>query len=265
MEKLRPRAPRMAFVILGIVIALLYFPLAYLMMGSFIEKTDVGSVFTFRWYEEILSDVVLLEALQRSLVIAIGNAVLATTLGATAAIALLRSKFRARKFLEALSMVSLMMPELVFALSLLAWFFILKMELSLLTVVIAHVSFTLSFVILTVSSRLTAMDFSLDEAARDLGASDWTVLWKVTLPILKPALGTAFIMSFLLSFDDFLITFFTSGVGSDTLPIKLYGAMRIGHSPKLNALSTLMILFSVLLITLVVRSKSFQELWRNKN
>lgn len=263
MEKLRPRSPPWATGIFFAVIALLYFPIAYLMFGSFLEKTEGGSVLTLRWYQEILADSVLIEALERSLVIAFGNAVISTALGAVAAIAILRTSFRAKRILQSLSMISLVMPELVFALSLLSWFFILKIELSLLTVMIAHVSFTLSFVILTVSSRLSAMDFSLDEAARDLGASEWSVLTRVTLPILRPALGTAFIMSFLLSFDDFLITFFTSGVGSDTLPIKLYGSMRIGHTPKLNALSTLMILFSVALVSVLFRSPSFQELWKN--
>ena len=100
-----------------------------------------------------------------------------------------------------------------------------------------------------------------DRAAGNLGASEWVILFKVTLPLLRPALLTSFLLCFLLSFDDFLITFFTSGVGSDTLPIKLYTSMKMGHSPKLNALSSLMIFISIALILVVVRSKSFRDLW----
>jgi spermidine/putrescine transport system permease protein len=260
MEKQRPKAPLFAFVILITVLVLLYFPLFYMMIGSVIEKAaDGAAMLSLRWYREVFADSVMQEALGRSLFIAVGNACISTVLGALASIALLRSNFRFRQSLETLSLISLVMPELVFALSLLSWFFIVRLDLSLVTVMIAHVSFTLSFVIFTVSSRLATLDHSLDEAARDLGASDWVILRKVTLPLLKPALGTAFILCFLMSFDDFLITFFTSGVGSDTLPIKLYASMKLGHTPKLNALSTLMILFSVTLIIFVVRSKSFRD------
>lgn len=262
MEKRRPPAPALCFSIFFFMIGLLYLPLLYLMVGSILAKTAEGWEMTLQWYRDVFSDTALLEALGRSLVIGIGNAAISTVLGTTAALALHRTGFQFRRTLQSLSLISLIMPELVFALSLLSWFFLIGLRLSLLTVMIAHVSFTLSFVILTVSARLSTFDFSLDEAAEDLGATGLQVIQKITLPLLKPALGTAFIMGFLLSFDDFLITFFTSGVGSDTLPVKLYAAMRMGHSPKLNALSTLMILFSVVLIAMIVRSRGFRDLWR---
>lgn len=263
MEKQRPQAPVVCFLLFFVIVALLYLPLIYLMAGSFLEATEEGWQFTFKWYQEVISDLELQEALLRSCWIAIGNAVLSTVLGVAAAIALAKSSFRFKAGLQFLSMVSLVMPELVFALSLLSWFALMRIPLSLVTVMIAHVSFTLSFVILTILGRLNTLDEALEEAAEDLGASSWQILWKITLPILKPALGTSLIMGFLLSFDDFLITFFTSGIGSDTLPVKLYGAMRMGHSPKLNALSSLMIVFSVLLIALIARSRSFRDLWRD--
>jgi spermidine/putrescine transport system permease protein len=188
------------------------------------------------------------------------SSLISTLFGAAAAIALQRSKFSAQKILELMSLISLVMPELIFALSLLSWFFIFKFQLSLATVIAAHVTFTLSFVLLTVSARLASLDRNIEQAAEDLGASPWQVLWRVIVPLLKPALGTAYILSFLLSFDDFLITFFTSGVGSDTLPIKLYSAMKLGHSPKLNALSSLMICFSVVVIALMLRSKAVKQM-----
>lgn len=262
MEKQRPRAPFICFLLFLMVMGLLYLPMLYLMAGSVIEKTSDGIQFSFKWYSEVFDDLILQEALERSLLIAFGNAVISTFIGGMASVALLRSQFGFKKILEAMSLISLVMPELVFALSLLSWFVIMKIELSLITVMIAHVSFTLSFVILIVSSRLSTMNFSLDEAAQDLGASSRQILLKVTLPLLKPAIGMSFILSFLLSFDDFLVTFFTGGAGSDTLPLKLYGAMRLGHSPKLNALSTLMILFSVVLVAILFRFKAIRELWK---
>lgn len=264
MEKQRPQAPLICLLIFVLVIGFLYLPLLYLMAGSVIDKTADGIQFTLKWYREVFEDFVLQEALKRSLLIGIGNAVISTFLGCLASLALLRSKFAFKKILEMMALTSLVMPELVFALSLLSWFVILKMELSLVTVLMAHVSFTLSFVILIVSSRLSIQDLSLDEAARDLGASKGQVLLKVTLPLLRPALGLSLILSFLLSFDDFLVTFFTGGMGSDTLPVVLYAAMRLGHSPKLNALSTMMILFSVVFILIIFRSKVIRELWHKR-
>lgn len=261
MERLRPKPPWVCVAILVAVLFLLYLPMLYLVGGSFIDQTTGTLALTFRWYQEVFADQSLLEALARSLVLAVVSSLISTSLGTMASLALFRHGFKGRRLLEGLSMLSLVMPELVFALSLLSWFFILKFELSLLTVVIAHVTFTISFVILTIKARLASMDESLNDAARDLGASEWVILFKVTLPLLRPALLTSFLLCFLLSFDDFLITFFASGVGSDTLPIKLYTSMKMGHSPKLNALSSLMIFISITLILLVVRSKSFRDLW----
>jgi spermidine/putrescine transport system permease protein len=262
MEKHRPSAPIFAFGIFGLVIFFLYLPICYLVFGSFVEQNGEQWFFSLRWYTEIFKDQVLQEALLRSLLVAALSSAIATILGAFAAIALQRSKFKAQKVLELMSLISLVMPELIFALSLLSWFFIFKLQLSLTTVIAAHVTFSLSFVMLTVSSRLSSMDQSIEQAAEDLGATPWQVLWRVILPLLKPALGAAYILSFLLSFDDFLITFFTGGVGSDTLPIKLYASMKLGHSPKLNALSSLMICFSVVIIAFLLRSKVVKDLIR---
>jgi spermidine/putrescine transport system permease protein len=175
--------------------------------------------------------------------------------------ALHRWRNRARLFLGWMSYVSLLTPELVLAISLLSWYALLGLRLSLATVVIAHVSLTLPFVIMVIGARLDGLDPSLDDAARDLGATDWRILTRVTLPLLKPALVTGFLLAFLLSFDDFMVTFYTNGVGLDTLPVKLYGQMKLGLTPKLQALSTLMLFTSVVLvIVLVLRQKSSDEL-----
>lgn len=266
MEKLRPRAAGWANAILWLALMLLYLPFFYLMIGSFLVKHD-GQIqgLSLRWYQEVLTDAVIQEAVWRSLLLGFGNGLVSLVIGAMAATALYRTRARYTKWLNALSMISLVMPELVFALSLLSWFFIIKLELSLFTVLLAQVTFSLSFVIFTVGARLASLDTSIEEAAKDLGASDWEIYFKVTLPQLKPALATGFILGFLLSFDDFLITYFMSGVGSDTLPIKLYTSMKMGHSPKLNALSTMMILFSVLAILVIGRLLSWRPLGSESN
>ena len=138
------------------------------------------------------------------------------------------------------------------------------MELGLTTVIIAHVSFSLSYVMMTVSSRLVSFDKSLEDAARDLGASEWQILKTVILPLLKPAILGGFILSFLLSFDDFLITYFVNGVGQDTLPVKLYTAMKMGVTPKLHALSSLMFFMTLAVLIFLFRSSSFHVLLQDQ-
>jgi spermidine/putrescine transport system permease protein len=259
-EKVRPKPPRLVIGILVTVLVFLYMPLLIMVFNSLIEKTDDGLVASFRWYREIFLDEALIEAMGRSLFVGLTSAAIATGLGSMAALAVARSQFRFRLPLEVMSFVSLIIPELVFALSLLSWFFILHIQLSLFTVIAAHVTFCLSFVMITMGSRISTLDISIEDAARDLGASEFRILKSVTLPLLLPAIGASFVLSFLLSFDDFLITFYTNGVGSDTLPIKLYGAMKIGITPKLSAMSTLMFFFTLALILFGLRGRAIRDL-----
>ncbi len=259
-EKARPSAPRSAFVILGIVLFMLYLPIVVMILNSFILKVGDSMSLTFDWYVAIFSDDELLSALRRSLYVGISASAVATVLGGMAAIALARTRFRFSRSLQGMSYMSLIIPELVFALALLSWFFILKIPLSLLTVIFAHITFSLSFVLMTVSGRFQALDPSVEDAARDLGASEFLILRRVIIPLLVPALCSGYLLAFLLSFDDFLITFYTNGVGSDTLPIRLYVAMKMGLSPKLSALATLMFLFSLALITLLMKIRGGKAL-----
>ncbi|MES2767506.1 MAG: ABC transporter permease [Bdellovibrionota bacterium] len=255
-EALRPKPPLYTKWIFAFTLILLYLPIGMMMVNSFLNNEG----FTLEWYEAIFQDNELIESLLRSLIVSFSAGAVASVIGTLGAIALLRSQSILKEYLEFFSTVSLILPELVFALSLLSWFFILKLDLSLFTVIIAHVTFTISFVMLTVGARLSSLDISIEDAARDLGANDLIVLWKVILPLLKPAIVTGFILSFLISFDDFLITFYTNGLGSDTLPIKLYSAMKVGLSPKLSALSTLMFLFTLILTVIFFRTQNVKEL-----
>ncbi len=259
-EKLRPRPHNAVFAILGIVLFLLYLPLIVMLINSFLEHTNGQWLLTFRWYRDVFADVELVAAMERSIFVGITTGLISTIIGTAAAIAISKKIFRFRLGLEIMSFVSLIIPELVFALSLLSWFFILKIPLGLETVIAAHVTFCLSFVMLIVGGRISTLDSSLDEAARDLGASEFTILCSITLPLLAPAMLSSFVLSFLLSFDDFLITFYTNGAGADTLPIKLYAAIKMGITPKISALSSMMFLFSVVLILLTLRRKSIRDL-----
>lgn len=260
-ERSRPAAPKTAKVVLWCTLVFLYLPIAVMMGGSLLWNEGTGLQLSLHWFREVLGDEAWMRALFNSIVVAVCSASIATVLGTLGALGLYKNRGAWVKTLDALSVVSLIFPEIVFALSLLSWFFLLKFELGLATVVMAHVSFSISYAMMTVSARLATLEASLEDAARDLGASEWQVYKTVLLPLLSPAILGGFIMSFLLSFDDFLITYFVNGVGQDTLPVKLYAAMKMGVSPKLNALSTMMFLLTLLISIFFFRSSAFRVLF----
>ncbi len=253
-ERTRPQPPFLMRSILPVALIALYLPLVVMVVGSFIERMPDGpSIWSLRWYKELTEDPILWSAMFRSVMIAFSSAAVSTVLAVMASLALERWVFAGRWPLRLLSTISLMLPELVLALSLLSWFSVVNLQLSLATVAIAHVTLSLPFAIFVVGARLQSMENSLEDAARDLGAGEWQVLSRVTLPLLGPAIVTAFLLAFLLSFDDFLVTFYTNGAGGDTLPVKLYSMMKTGLSPKIQALSTVMLLISVALVIFLVR------------
>lgn len=260
-ERARPAAPLTARLVLWITLVFLYLPIAVMILGAIFVKENEQLTVTRKWFAEVINDEALISALFNSVLVGLCSSLFATLIGTAGALGL-RHNTRSWKWaVEGLSVVSLIFPEIVFALSLLSWFFILKMELSLITVILAHVSFSVSYVMMTVSARLATLDRSFEDAARDLGASEWQIQKSVVLPLLKPAILGGFILSFLLSFDDFLITYFVNGVEQDTLPVKLYTAMKLGVSPKLNALSSLMFLMTLSALIFFFRSSSFRVLF----
>jgi spermidine/putrescine transport system permease protein len=252
-ERHRPPPPRSIAAFLPLMLVALYLPLVVMLIASFTDVQESGAVFTLRWYFEVFSDPDLWEALSRSLLVAGGSAVASTVLGLLSALAIDKWGFRARAFLRALSGLSLMLPELVLALALLSWFALFGLNLSLWTVIAAHITLTVPFVTLIIGARLKGLEPAYDDAARDLGAREWQVLVRVTLPLLSPAILAGFLLTFLISFDDFLVTFYTNGAGSDTLPVRLYSMMKQGMSPKIQALSSIMLIVSIVLIGILVR------------
>jgi spermidine/putrescine transport system permease protein len=202
-----------------------------------------------------MSDKTLQDALGMSLWVGLWSTLGATLLGTTAALALERTEFKGRKIFDAVTLIPLVIPEIVMGLSLLVWFVLLRLSLGSFSIILAHITFSFSYVIITVRTRLQDFDHSLEEAARDLGATPWKTFWRVTFPLIWPGVLSGALMAFTLSFDDFLITFFTAGVGSDTLPVKLYSMIKFGISPKINALSTLILLATTFLVLFIFRPK----------
>ncbi len=246
-------APRWTKYFLCLIFIFLYLPFAWMLVRSVGGPTEWG----LQWYQQIFNNSAWMEALGRSCLIAILASLVATVLGLGAAVA---SRSRMAVILEAFSIVALVLPELVFALSLLIWFVALQMELSLITIMIAHVTFSLSFAYFLILSRFRQIDFSILEAAADLGATPWQTFIRVLLPLLFPAVGVSFLLCFILSFDDFLISFFVSGAGSDTLPIKLYSSMKTGLTPQLHALAALMSICSSAALYLGLHSSFIKQL-----
>ena len=246
----RPAAPRGVAVVGSFALLLLHVPLGVLVIQSFMTPEGWG----MEWYRRAFNNPQILSALKNSLITGTATLILAGGLGTSAAFAIVRGYFPGRKLFQAAVTVPLIMPEIVLGLSLLIWFVRLGVELGLVTVIIAHVTFSVSYVILTVQSRLEDFDVALEEAAADLGAGRWQVFRRVTLPLIWPAVYSGSLMAFTLSFDDFLITFFNSGVGSDTLPLKIYSMVKFGVSREINAVSALLLVLTVLVATTLRRA-----------
>jgi spermidine/putrescine transport system permease protein len=194
-----------------------------------------------------------MRGLKASLIVGGVSTVISAVLGTLVALALARHRFRGRTALEGFLYVPIVTPEIVVGISLLILFALVKIPLGLTTIIIAHVAFCLSFVVIVVLARLEGMDQNLEEAAMILGADEVTTFWKVTVPQLWPGILAGALLAFTMSFDDFVITSFVSGSGSSTLPIVVYGMVRRNIEPSINAISTIILLVTTALIYLADR------------
>jgi putrescine transport system permease protein len=224
--------------------AFLYLPILLLVIYSFNESklVTVWAGFSTKWYGSLLQNSAMLEAAWVTLRVALMTATLATILGTMAADVLVRmGRFRGRTGFSGMVYAPLVMPEVITGLSLLLLFIALGIPRGLFTVVLAHTTFAMCYVAVVVSSRLVTFDKSLEEAALDLGCSPLDAFFSVTLPIIAPSVIAGWLLAFTLSLDDLVIASFTTGPGATTLPIKIYSAVRLGVSPEINALSTILI------------------------
>ena len=249
------RVPRGVLAAAAAVYAFLHLPVLVLVAFSFNRsKFSVGwAGFTLDWYYRLLERPDILRGLRASLIVAASSTVISTVLGTLLALALARGRFRGRATLEGFLSVPMVTPEIVVGISLLILFALVQIPLGLTTIVIAHVAFSLSFVVIVVLARLQGMDQSLEEAAMTLGADEIAAFRRVTVPQLWPGILAGALLAFTLSFDDFVITSFVSGPGSSTLPIVVYGMVRRNVEPSINAISTVILLVTTALIFLADR------------
>ncbi len=224
--------------------AFLYIPMIILIIFSFNESklVTVWAGFSTKWYGELVQNEAFLDAAWVTVRVAVFSSTLATILGTAAAYVLVRGgRFFGRTLFSGMIYAPLVMPEVITGLSLLLLFIGIGLDRGILTIVLAHTTFSMCFVSVVVSSRLVTFDQSLEEAALDLGCSPAQAFRLVTLPIIAPAVISGWLLAFTLSLDDLVIASFTSGPSATTLPIKIFSAVRLGVSPEINALSTLMI------------------------
>ncbi|MEO9457554.1 MAG: ABC transporter permease subunit [Roseobacter sp.] len=224
--------------------AFLYLPMLILVIYSFNESklVTVWAGFSTKWYGELLGNEAFLEAAWVTLKVAVFSSSIATVLGTIAAYTLVRGgRFFGRTLFSGMIYAPLVMPEVITGLSLLLLFIGIGLDRGVMTIVLAHTTFSMCFVSVVVSSRLVTFDRSLEEAARDLGASTFTAFRLVTLPIIAPAVISGWLLAFTLSLDDLVIASFATGPSATTLPMKIWSSVRLGVSPEINALSSILI------------------------
>ncbi|EJL53238.1 MULTISPECIES: ABC transporter permease [unclassified Rhizobium] len=224
--------------------AFLYLPIVLLVVFSFNESklVTVWGGFSTKWYVSLLHNQALLDAAWVTIRVGLLSATAATILGTLAAIALVRyTRFRGRMLFSGMVYAPLVMPEVITGLSLLLLFVAIGLDRGFWTITLAHTTFTMCFVAVVVQSRLVSFDSSIEEAAQDLGAPPVRTFFEVTLPIIAPAVLSGWILAFTLSLDDLVITSFTSGPGATTLPMKIYSQVRLGVTPEINAVCTILI------------------------
>ena len=250
------------FAILAVGFGFLYVPIALVVLYSFNASrlVTVWGGFSTHWYVSLFENEALLQAASVSLRVAVVAGACSTVLGTCAAFALQRfGRFPARSLFAGLVYAPLVMPEVIIGLSLLLLFVGLGIDRGFWTIVAGHTTLGLCFVAVVVQARLSGFDRSLEEAAQDLGASPARVFRTITLPLILPAMLAGFLLAFTLSLDDFVIASFTSGPGSTTLPMRIYSQVRLGLTPEINAISTLLIGFvgaALLVASLVNRLKA---------
>jgi spermidine/putrescine transport system permease protein len=241
---------RFPLVLTGIVLLFLYLPIVVLVINSFNESRFGGTWagFSLKWYERLLHERTVWNAFKNSLIVGISATAISTPLGALAAFSLWRYRTALQRVHWGLMYAPLMIPDVLMGVSLLIFFVACHVPLGLTTVIIAHITFCVSYVAMLARARLQNFDFALVEAALDLGASRFDTFRRVLLPFLAPALLSGALLAFTLSLDDFVVTFFVAGLGITTLPLYVYSMIKFGSPPLINALSTLLLAATFIIV-----------------
>ncbi len=235
--------------VLWITLLFLFIPLFVIVIYSFNDsKGSEFTSFSMRWYKELFfNSNALWQALLNSLIVAFSSALVSTILGTMASIGVNWYKFKGKKFIQTLTYLPMVLPEVIIGISMVIFFSGIHLPLGLFTVFAAHTTFCLPFVFLMVNARLDEFDYSIIEAAHDLGATERQTMFKVVVPAIFPGILSGFLMAITMSLEDFVITFFVSGPGSTTLPLYVYSMIRFGVSPVINSLSVVMILITCII------------------
>ncbi|KGX91779.1 ABC transporter permease [Pontibacillus marinus] len=254
---MRARTKKVLFSWTILVYIFFYVPILILMIYSFNDSKISTSWqgFTFDWYNKLFSNSAIGSAVLNSLTVALFTTLISLIIGTTAAIALYRYDFPGKKYIDLLFYLPIVIPPIIIGVALLTVYARLKVALGIQTIIPGHVVLTTPFVTMLVMSRLQGFDHSLEDAAKDLGANAWNTFWRVTLPLIFPSILSGALLSFTISVDEFVVSFFTTGPGASTLPVMIYSMVRTGVTPEINALSTIMILVTVFVVLLA-------EKWR---
>ncbi len=246
---------------MAVIYAWFYIPIVILIVNSF-NASRFGinwQGFSTQWYRLLVNNDSLIQAAQHSLIMGVLSASCATIIGSLTAVALYRYRFRGKPFVSGMLFVVMMSPDIVMAISLLVLFMLLGISLGFWSLLLSHITFCLPFVVITVYSRLKGFDVRMLEAAKDLGASEVTILRKILLPLALPAVAAGWLLSFTLSMDDVVVSSFVTGPSFEILPLKIYSMVKVGVSPEVNALATILLLLSLLLVAasqLLLRDKT---------
>ena len=250
MKKKRRISFSTVYLALGLVI--IYLPIALVILYSFNESkiSSVWGGFSLKWYRTLFADKAMFQALGNSLILGLSASLAAGGVGTLGAVGFDRVRPRSRRLIEYLTSLPLMTPEIILGMVFMAFFGMLGIPFGMGTLILSHTTFCIPYVFMLVQARLVGMDRSLAEAARDLGAGERQVFFTITLPLLLPAIVSGMLLSFAMSLDDVIISLFVTGVNVNTLPIKVYTALKTGVTPEINALCTLLLAATLLLVGL---------------
>ena len=249
--------------ILAITFIFLYLPIIILVVFSF--NTSKMNIllegFTLSWYKTLFQNTNLIEAFINTMIIAIISTIISTIIGTISAVGLHKYEFKLKNIINKLIYIPIVIPEIVLGISLLSIYTLTKLELGMFTLIISHIAFSIPFVIVSVRSSLNYQLDTLEEAAKDLGANDTNIFFKIILPLIKPGVISGATLALTLSLDDVVISYFTAGPGSNTLPLKIYSMIKTGITPDVNALSSLMLLVTIVILTIsaMYQSKKLGE------
>lgn len=250
---------RLSRIYLGIVLLFIYLPIGFVVLYSFNESksTAVWKGFSLKWYQVLFQDDSIVQALKNSLILGILSCLAAAAIGTVGAMGLIKAKARLKGVMEYISTLPIMIPEIILGMVFMAFFSVLHLPFGMVTLVIAHTAFCIPYILMMVKARLAGMDPALEEAAMDLGATPVRTFFDITLPLVMPAVLSGSLLAFAMSLDDVVISIFVNGPKLNTLPVKVYTQMKFGVTPEINALCTIMLAVTLLVLAAYRLIQSF--------